>query len=232
MLAKLTGKDDPLLRESAFKALRYLPPEAPNDLLRTGLEAPELSVRLASFESLLLRGDTANGDEALEQARGEYRRYLDQQADLPAGRTLRARYFRLSGEPAAAETDLELALRKDPGYLPAIVELTALLRDQRRFDETIRLLNRALKNLPNNATLHHLRGLTYLQQKEYPPALVDLARATELEPDNADFGYRYAVALYSTGDIQAAAMEAKRLLRRLPADPRIGRLFELPGLAR
>ncbi|PSL12874.1 cytochrome c554/c'-like protein [Marinobacterium halophilum] len=211
---------NPLLRESSWTAAANLPVSAVRPHANAGLHDERLSVRLAAFETLLRIRALPTEDTGV---RREYEDYLTQQADRPAGRTLSASY-ELTTQPAIAEQNLNIALQMDNAYQPAYILLTELLRSQQRFDEAIELLKRGLEVMPDNANLHHLRGLTRLQLRQIPPALDDLALAWRQAPDNADFGYRYALALYHTGDRERAHLLISQLLQQFPQHPSIARL--------
>lgn len=228
---------DPLLRESGWKAAAAFP--ASEVVSETGseqvlqslqsragsaLNAPQLSVRLAAFETLmLLRVLPADTPATVRQ---EYEQYLEQAADRPAGRTLRARYRLQQNDATGAEADLRKALTMDREYLPAYLLLSDLLRQQQRLDDSVTLLSAGLVSLPHNAELQHLRGLTRLQQRRVPEALEDLRAACTAAPDNADFGYRYALALHLTGDNRQSHAVVMQLQTRFAQHPGLQQLAQ------
>jgi hypothetical protein len=48
-----------------------------------------------------------------------------------------------------------------------------------------------------------------------------MARAAEIAPDNSNYAYVYAVALYSTGQIDAAFSALEKARARFPANTQI-----------
>jgi predicted Zn-dependent protease len=78
-----------------------------------------------------------------------------------------------------------------------------------------------LKHMPKSAILHHALGLALVRLKRPEAALVELEQATMLDPANARFSYVYAVALHSTGKVEAAIVRLKQTLLSHPNDPDI-----------
>jgi Flp pilus assembly protein TadD len=129
-----------------------------------------------------------------------------------------------------AEREYRTALRLDPAFVPALVNLADLDRardlDQRGAD----LLRKALSIEPNNADVHHALGLSLVRQRDHAGALDLLRRASELAPDNARYAYVYAVALNSTGVPAEALAILERAHQKHPADRNV--LAALVSIAR
>jgi Flp pilus assembly protein TadD len=113
-------------------------------------------------------------------------------------------------QPAEAEREYRTALRLDPAFVPALVNLADLDRARGLDQQGAELLRKALSIEPNNADVNHSLGLLLVRQHDYAGALGLLRRARELAPDNARYAYVYAVALNSTG----ASADAMALLER------------------
>jgi len=102
------------------------------------------------------------------------------------------------------------------------------------------VLRAALEAAPGDAGLHHALGLTLVRVKRYDEALVQLHRATDLEPASARYAYVYGVALHSSGRVAEAMTVLKGSLARHPYDrDLLSALFsfsrdagDLPGEAR
>lgn len=224
LVKTLLGHKQAVIRESAFRVLRYAPEDAAIQLGEVGLDDPALAVRIAAFESLTWRGAESDS-EAWQRVRGEYEHYLDMQSDLPSGSVLKARYLLARDRVYQAEQELKTALRKDRGYVPAAILLTDILRSGGRNLEAIEVIDRTLASTPEDARLVHLRGLVHLKLKDYPAALADLERAAELDPEQWLFGYRYAVALYQLQQGEAVRRVTETLLERFPKNPQIRALM-------
>ncbi|MCG7200591.1 tetratricopeptide repeat protein [Marinobacter pelagius] len=224
LLANLAASDDAVIRESAFRVLRHGSADHARKLGEAGLRDRSLAVRIAAFESLTWLGvELDSGDWA--RARGEYEHFLDMQSDLPSGLVLKARYLLARDFVYKAEKALERALNKDPGYAPATILLTDILRSGGRNLEAIDAINRTLEKTPEEAGLIHLRGLINLKLKRYSSALEDLEQAVVLAPDQWLFGYRYAVALFQLQQRDKAREVTSALLQRFPDNPRLKALM-------
>ncbi len=122
------------------------------------------------------------------------------------------------GNPAKATTQYERAIRLNPMFAPAYVNLADVLRLSRNDDEAERVLDAGLQHMPEVGSLQHAMGLLRVRQKRLEDALRFLQRAVELEPDNVRFRYVYAIALHSTGDVQGAVDELKKANAMRPSD--------------
>jgi Flp pilus assembly protein TadD len=109
-----------------------------------------------------------------------------------------------------AEAEYRTALRLDPGFVPALVNMADLDRMRGADQEGAELLKKAIAIEPDNADARYSLGLLLVRRHDYAGALELLRRAYELAPDNARYAYVYAVALNSTG----ASVEALALLER------------------
>ena len=120
--------------------------------------------------------------------------------------------------PTEAENQYRTALRLDPNFTPALVNLADLDRMSGQNQEGTELLRKALAIDPNNADIRHSLGLALVRQHNYAEALPELRRASELAPGNARYAYVYAIALNSIG-AGASAMELlENTHKRHPAD--------------
>ena len=108
--------------------------------------------------------------------------------------------------PSEAENQYRTALRLDPNFTPALVNLADLDRMRGLNQESVELLRKAMAIDPNNADIHHSLGLALVRQHNYADAIPELRHASELAPDNARYAYVYAIALNSIG-ASAQAME-------------------------
>jgi Flp pilus assembly protein TadD len=109
-----------------------------------------------------------------------------------------------------AESEYHIALRLDPKFVPAMVNLADLDRQRGRDKEGAELLRAAIAIEPNNAAIKHSLGLLFVRRHNLTDALPLLRDASVLDQDNARYAYVYAIALNSSGSVG----EAKELLAR------------------
>jgi len=212
---------DPLVRRATIEALAATPPLIRTQLLPARLNDPVRDVRQAAAVSLsqlpLDSFDPAVND-ALSIALADYRATLRLDADRAEAQHNLGVLLANLGDLGGAEAAYLKAMAIEPGYAPASVNLSDLLRQSGREEEAGELLERALTDTPEEGMLHHARGLWLVRQQQRDVALAALQRATELEPDNARFGYVLAVGLHGAGQVDAALAEIDRVLARWPYD--------------
>jgi len=120
--------------------------------------------------------------------------------------------------PVEAEDHYRTALRLDPNFAPALVNLADLDRIRGQNQESTELLRKAMAIDPDDADIRHALGLALVRQHNYAEALPELRRAAELAPGNARYAYVYAVALNSTGSPAQAMELLENTHKRHPAD--------------
>ena len=117
-----------------------------------------------------------------------------------------------------ADTEYKTALRLDPRFVPALVNLADLERARGRDAAAAELLRQAMAVEPNNAAIRHAMGLLLIRQRNNGAALPFLKEASELAPENARYGYVYAIALNAAGQSRDAIALLQRTLQQHPAD--------------
>jgi Tfp pilus assembly protein PilF len=135
-----------------------------------------------------------------------------------------------SGQPAAAEDAYRTALRLDPRFVPALVNLADLDRMRGQNQEGADLLHQAVGLEPGNADAWHALGLALVRRHNAAEALPALRRASDLAPANARYAYVYAVALNSAGAARQAIGVLEEAHRRHPTDRDV--LLGLVAIAR
>jgi predicted CXXCH cytochrome family protein len=224
---------DPLVRAAAPRALPgTVPPrfvEATVPLLSDPVRAVrvEAARALAGTDRLAL---TPEQQTALVKATAELVVAELVDADRPEAHLNLGLLDLRRRQLSEAEKEYRTALRLDPNFVPALVNLADLERGRGRDEEGAELLKKAMAIEPDNADVRYALGLYLVRKRDYSAALDLLRGAHERMPDNVRYAYVYAVALNSSG----AAGEAMALLeqthRQHPADRDI--LMALVSFAR
>jgi Flp pilus assembly protein TadD len=115
-------------------------------------------------------------------------------ADRPEGRVNLGTFEGNRGDMASAERDILAAIRLDPFFVPAYVNLADVYRTRGRDADGVRVLREGLGVVPDSAILHHALGLALVRMQRTGDALSEFKRATALDPANARFAYVYDVA--------------------------------------
>jgi predicted CXXCH cytochrome family protein len=121
-------------------------------------------------------------------------------------------------DPTEAEAQYQTALRLDPAFVPAMVNLADLDRARGADAKGEMLLRQALALEPDNADIHHSLGLLLIRAKKTSEAAEEIRKAAELAPDNARYAYVYAVVLNATGSRLRAVDVLQRTHQAHPAD--------------
>jgi predicted CXXCH cytochrome family protein len=227
------GDPDPLVRAAAPRALPGIPP--PRFVYATAplLSDPVRAVRIAAARALAgtdLLALTPEQQTALVKATAELIAAEMVDADRPeAHLNLGLLDLRRRGLPEA-EKEYRIALRLDPRFVPALVNLADLDRARGMDEEGAELLKKAMEIEPDNADVRYALGLYLVRKHDYPGALDLLRRAHELVPDNARYAYVYAVALNSSGKAREASDTLEQAHQQHPADRDV--LMALVSIAR
>lgn len=193
------GSPMPLVR---LGALRGLSSSNPQDWPRVLplLEDPLRAIRFAAITALLPAyaqlSVSARGQ--LDQALEEYVTYLDSNQDRAEALTNRSLVHQARGNYPAAEQDLKLALKRNPSWVPGLVNLADMYRASGRDAQAGELLQQAIALSPRNGQVRVATALWHVRQGDMASALSLLAQGHQFGPE-AGGGYVYAVALSSAG---------------------------------
>jgi predicted CXXCH cytochrome family protein len=185
------------------------------------LADPLLSVRVEAVSFLLpvpAESLTAEQRAALDKRIEEYVAVQQVNADRPESHVNLGLLYSQRNASDAAEAEYRTALKLEPHFVPAYVNLVDLYRNLGRDAEGEKLLRDALRAAPGEPVLHHALGLLLARQQRYPEAIAALAQAARLDERNARLAYVYAVALDSSGERRAALKVLEANHRRHPAD--------------
>jgi Tfp pilus assembly protein PilF len=213
--------EDALVRRAAVQALEPLAPQERVHLAAPLLTDPIRSVR--SEAARVLAGTPANllqetQKGALDQSVSELIASETATAERPENHLNLSLLYTQMGRTGEAENELQTALRLDPNFIPAMINLADLYRIEHRDDEGQLWLEKAITLAPTAAEPIHALGLLKIRQKQYPEALSLLAKAATLQPGNARYSYVYAIALRSNGLVAHAIKILEQTHKRRPAD--------------
>jgi predicted CXXCH cytochrome family protein len=212
---------DPMVRMVAAQALPPSPPRVLVEAVLPLLGDPVRAVRVEAARVIAgIDPQTMTPDQRIAFA-SAYQELTSAEmidADRPESHLnlglLKTRRQQLS----EAEAEYRTALRLDPKFVPALVNLADLDRQRGLDKEGAELLRAAIAIEPNNAAIKHSLGLLLVRQRNYAEALPLLREATILAPDNARYAYVYAVALNSAGSTAEAKTLLERTYRQHPTD--------------
>ncbi len=223
VIEEALSDDDPLVRRAALVAMGMLPPERRLVALPL-LDDPIRAVRVEAARLLApVSADDLPPEAAavLDRALVELEDSLMVDADrAEAHMTLGSVYVdrqRFDDAEAAYRT----ALRLNPRFGPAVVNLSDLYRLQGRDAEGERVLVDFLSRNPEEGVVHHSLGLLLARERRYDEAIHELAIAAELRPDDPRYAYVLGVGLQSIGRVDEAAEVFENALELHPYDPEL-----------
>jgi predicted CXXCH cytochrome family protein len=224
---------DALVRSAAPRALPVSAPRAFVQALAPLLSDPVRAVRIEAARSLAgtdLLVLTPQQQTAFVKATAEFVDAELVDAERPESHLNLGLSALRRRELPDAEKEYRTALRLDPNFVPALVNLADLDRARGKDEDGEKLLQRATTIAPDNADVQHALGLTLVRRRDYAGALERLRRASALAPDNARYAYVYAVALNSAGNATQAVTVLEETHRMYPGNREI--LAALVSIAR
>jgi Flp pilus assembly protein TadD len=212
---------DPLVRLGALEAAPALAPAARLDAVVSLLRDPRLAVRIEAAR--VLAGVPAPlwrpaDRSALADGLAEYRAAQHVQDDRPEAHLNLGLLDVAVADPGGARREYDTALRLQPGFVPAVVNLADLDRAEGHDAEAEARLRKALASAPDDASLHHALGLTLVRLGRRDAAVSELERAAELAPEDARYAYVLGVALHDAGQTDRALAVLRAAQSRRPGD--------------
>ncbi len=211
--------DDPLVRVAAIDALAFLQPAHRVPLVAPLLDDNIRAVRIAAARSLAAASPGLGSAQkaSFERAAAELVASEKASAESPESQVSLGAFEAARGDAAAAEAAYHTALRLDPRFAPAMVNLADLYRSTGRDADAETLLRQAIVAQPGYAPGFHALGLLLVRKHDVARAVDALGKAAGLAPDNERFAYVYGVALNSVGRPKDAVAVLEEAGKRHPA---------------
>lgn len=209
---------DPAVRLAAIEALPALAaPQQLAQVLPAMLSDGRRAVSLAATWQLLQVPEALRPvGSAWQRAISDYEASQRSQLDRAEALSNLAALYEITGRLQQVEPLLRQALQRDSSFHPARIMLVRHLEQLGQTQAARNLLQQALQEHPQEASLQHAYGLLQVRQGDREQALEHLERAARLDPMNADYAYVLAVAWHDRG----RSGEAIELLRQqLEAQP-------------
>jgi len=220
LLVGLLDDPDPLVRRSAASLFATLPVEARSPLLALA-EDPVRDVRLEAARLLAEVPDAALAPEAVvprEILIGEYRKAMVSNSDRPESHHNLGLIEIGLGRHAEAEQAFRDALKVDPRFVPAAVNLADLMQATGRDAEGEPILREIIERAPNDPNARLSLGLWMVRNGRGAEALEQLKAAADEGEMNPRFAYVYAVATADSGRPTDAIAILKESIARHPFD--------------
>ncbi len=207
---------EPLLRASAVRLVRSVSPEVRWKILSSYVNDPVKAVRM---EVAIALSDMASS-VPLEKIgefvalMNEYRQSLSLSADMPSTQSALGHLELNLGDTSAAIRRLEKAIKIEPDYIPARLNLADLYRSINNEKQASIHLQYAVKVAPDSGAANFSYGLSLIRQQKYQQAISYLKAATEQGDASSRYAYVYAVALDSLSRTDEALLFLENANRR------------------
>ncbi|GMG85816.1 tetratricopeptide repeat protein [Biformimicrobium ophioploci] len=211
-LSSLLEAEDPLLRMGAVRAMSgNLQPQDAADIGAL-LDDPARAVRMEAARALAPhhKGMGRTIKQKFSAALADYVAAQALNNHFPESHYNLGLMHAEMGQRQKAIESFRLALKLEQDFTPARQALAQALQRSGDGAAAESLLREGLRAEPRNAALHHQLGLVLVGQKKYPQAVQSLRKARDIS-GNLQYAYVYAIALHSTGKIDAAIRELKTL---------------------
>ncbi|WP_159931262.1 tetratricopeptide repeat protein [Oceanicoccus sp. KOV_DT_Chl] len=226
------GSEQAMLREAAVRVFESLPLAQREQDLWPLLSDPVAAVR---FQAVRLLAGIKPADierrKQLADAANDYIHALQHNADIPGGQMQIGVVQQALGELNLAAAAYQQALVLEPQFIPALLNLADLYRQQGLDKQALPLLEQALAVDRNSLAANFAMGLLQVRNQRLDNALQYLQRAAQGHQDS-QYSYVYAVALYESGQRQQALNELKAALEKYPDDPQLQNALHSYSLTR
>jgi tetratricopeptide (TPR) repeat protein len=211
----------PLVRRAALSVLAHAPDAVRLDAMPRLLRDPIRTVRTEAVRGLADLADrslSASYRADFDRAFDEFLAEQQFNADRPEAQVNLGIVWGARGRMAEATAAFREAIALDGTFVPAYVNLADLHRaagDDASAETTLR---DAIRANPASAPAHFALGLTLVRRKQLAPALDELARAAQLDPSIARYGYVHGVALHDAGRAPQAVTALEAVVAAHPDD--------------
>lgn len=208
---------DPLVRAAAVDAQSAADAEFRVRSLAWMLSDPVRDVRMRAARALAGDAESSLSPRDRTQFAAALAEYIAAErfnADRPESHSNLGNLHATQGRVEDAVEAYRRALALDPGFEQAALNLADLQRTIGREVDAEATIRAALQRNPRSAAVHHALGLSLVRQKRGLDALRALAEAVRIAPDDARFGYVYAIALNDAGKRAQAIRVLEKLLSR------------------
>ncbi len=219
---RATRDEDPVVRVAAIGALDRLPPRERLAAAAPSLEDPIRAVRIEAARVLAsVPADLFDASQrrAFNAALAQFKDAQLAMADMPSAQWSLGVVYEGLGQHDSAERAYQAALRMDPNFFQARINLANLYDEMRRNADAERVLREGIARPPEHGELPYSLGLLLVENGRLPEAAGALQEAVRLLPDRARVRYNYGVVLQRLGrgaDAEAALREALELDRGDP----------------
>lgn len=125
------------------------------------------------------------------------------------------------GQYQEAEKYYVMGLKRYPNFQALYLNIADLYRAVKNEDNSKLYLDAGIEKFPSNAGLRQALGYWYIRKNKVDEGIASIKKAYEIDKNDAEFVYSYAIGLYSTAHKQEGIQLLKQFLAAHPNDPTI-----------
>ena len=212
---------DPLLRGAAMDTLLAAPPQERVRIAAALIDDPSRVVRIKAARALAIAPDEGMTPAMRSRLQPLFEAYVESQranADRPEPLINLGLFYTDRRDALSAEGAYREAMRLEPDFVPAYVNLADLYRAYGRDADAESTLTAGLTKASGDADLTHAMGLLRIRQGRRAEALDLLQQAADAAPGNARYAFVLGVALHDSGQVAEAITALESALSRFPHD--------------
>ena len=212
ILTPYLSHKEPLFRLNSATVAAMLPPSDKVKYLAPLLKDEYKAVRVSAARSLL-SSEISQADQAVfDQAFKELLFATKVNSWRGEGMANQGVIAIEMNNPSEAEKAFKKAIKIDPYFEAAYINLADIYRAQQKPFQSNSVLSKGIKNNPKSANLHYSYGLYFVRQKQITKAITFFVKAMTLMPENSQYAYTYILALDGAGQSQQALGKLKALM--------------------
>lgn len=187
--------DEPLLRIAAANAANLLAESERIAILTPLLDDKLKAVRIAAANTLVNSHNMLKDNQFYIKAFNELNDSYEQTSWRGEGRLNQGLIAVKQNNLSAIEKHFSAAIDIDPNMEAPYINLADFYRSQQREDKVKEVLTKGLSNLETSASLRYAYGLHLIRVKSPVVASVQFKKAMELDKQNPQYLYTYALSL-------------------------------------
>ncbi|GGH85720.1 tetratricopeptide (TPR) repeat protein [Pullulanibacillus pueri] len=163
------------------------------------------------------QGHTYLKEKAIEKAAEAFNRAIEDHPKDPIGYSNFGNLLLTIHEPARALAFFNKALELQSDYAPASYGLGNALYELERYEEAIPCFQLAEQNgVTDDGDIHYMLGMSYVNLSQLMMGLVHLQRAVELNEQDSEARFQYALCLAKLGSLQLALQQFDQVIEQQP----------------
>ena len=218
------GDPDPMLRGAAMDTLLVAPPQERVRIAAALIDDPSRIVRIKAARALAIAPDEGMTPAMRARLQPLFEEYIASQranTDRPEPLINLGLFYADRRDALAAEAAYREAMRLEPDFVPAYVNLADLYRAYGRDADAESTLAAGLGKASGDADLTHAMGLLRIRQGRRDEALDLLQQAASAAPGNPRYAFVLGVALHDGGQGAKAITTLESALARFPYNPEL-----------